>query len=127
MSTPALSLAPWLSVRHSLQAVEFYKSAFNAKEVYRLEGRDGVVSRLAIGASEFWVSDESPEHANFSPETLHGTTFRCILTVPDPDAAFAQAVVAGATVVHLVSEGHGWRIGRIVDPFGHHWEIGREL
>ena|SRR5215813_4467214 len=121
------SVAPWLSVRNSAMAVAFYKSAFGASERYRLEGRGGVVARLAIGNSEFWVSDESPEHGNFSPETLNGSTLRMILTVADPDAVFAQACKAGASVVYPVSEGHGWRVGRVVDPFGHHWEIGRQL
>ena len=52
---------------------------------------------------------------------------RMILTVADPDATFDQAVRAGASVVHPVSEEHGWRVGRIADPFGHHWEIGRQV
>jgi len=122
------STAPWLSVRNSAKAVEFYKSAFGARETYRLEGRGGVVARLAIGNSEFWVSDESPEHGNFSPETLNGgTTSRMILSVADPDAVFLRACAAGAHVVYAIAEGHGWRVGRVVDPFGHHWEIGRQL
>jgi PhnB protein len=50
-----------------------------------------------------------------------------ILTVEDPDSVFAQAVAAGGSVVAAVSEGHGWRVGRVADPFGHHWEIGRPL
>ena len=121
------SVAPWLSVRNSATAVAFYKSASGASETYRHEGRGGVVARLAIGNSEFWLSDESPEHGNFSPETLNGSTLRMIVTVADPDALFAQACKAGARVVYPVSEGHGWRVGRVVDPFGHHWEIGRQL
>jgi PhnB protein len=122
------SIAPWLSVRNSAKAVEFYKSAFGATEVYRLDGGDkGVVARLSVDGAEFWVSDESPEHGNFSPESLGGATSRWILTVADPDAVFAQAVKAGATEVWPVSEGHGWRVGRVVDPYGHHWEIGRPL
>lgn len=121
------SIAPWLSVRDSARAVEFYKSALGASEVYRVEGRGGVVSRLSVHGSEFWVSDESPEHGNFSPETLNGGSVRMILTVEDPDAAFAKACAAGASVVSAVSEGHGWKVGRVVDPFGHHWEIGRPL
>jgi PhnB protein len=124
----SFSIAPWLSVRKSAEAVEFYKYAFEATEVFRLEDPDGgVVARLSIHGAEFWVSDESPEHGNFSPETLGGGSVRIILTVPDPDAVFAQAINAGATAVYPVSEGHGWRLGRVVDPFGHHWEIGRQL
>ena len=77
--------------------------------------------------AEFWLGDESPEHANFSPESLGCGTVRMILTVADPDAAFRQARAAGAREVFPVGEGHGWRLGRVVDPFGHHWEIGRQL
>ncbi|HME11803.1 MAG TPA: VOC family protein [Candidatus Acidoferrum sp.] len=122
------SIAPWLCVRNGGRAVEFYKSAFGATEVFRLEDPDGgVVARLAIAGAEFWVSDESPEHGNFSPESLGGGSVRIILTVEDPDAVFARAVAAGASQVHPVAKEHGWRVGRVVDPFGHHWEIGREV
>lgn len=130
-STPtsiAYSLAPMLSVRNGARAVEFYKSAFGAVEVFKIESPDGaVVARLAIEGAEFWVADESPEHQNFSPESLGGGTVRMILTVPDPDAVFAQAVAAGAREVTPVKEDYGWRLGRVVDPFGHHWEIGHPL
>ncbi len=122
------SIAPWLSVRRSSQAVDFYKSAFGATEVYRLEGPDGdLVARLAVDGAEFWLSEESPEHGNFSPESGGGSSVRLILTVPDPDKVFAAAVAAGASEVYPVTEGHGWRVGRVADPFGHHWEIGRPL
>lgn len=122
------AVQPWLSVRGSAHALEFYKAAFGAKEVYRLDGpENSIVARLAIGGSEFWMSDESPEHQSFSPETLGGGTAKMVLIVENPDAAFAQAIAAGGKQVHPVSEEHGWRIGRVVDPFGHHWEIGREV
>ena len=122
------SVAPMLSVRSGARAVEFYKSAFGAIEVFRIEAPDGsVVSRLSIDRAEFWVADESPEHGNFSPESLGGGSVRMILTVPDPDAMFARARAAGAREVVPVKEDYGWRLGRVVDPFGHHWEIGRPL
>ena len=122
------SIAAWLSVRNSAQAVEFYKSAFGATEVYRLDGGEkGVVARLSVQGAEFWLSDESPQHGNFSPESLGGGTVRMILTVADPDAVFVEALRAGASEIYPVSEGHGWRVGRVVDPYGHHWEIGRPL
>lgn len=124
----AYSLAPMLSVRNGAQAVEFYKAAFGAMEVFKIESPDSaVVARLAIEGAEFWVADESPEHQNFSPESLGGSTVRLILTVPDPDAMFARAVAAGAREVVPVKEDYGWRLGRVVDPFGHHWEIGHPL
>ena len=122
------SLSPMLSVRNGAKAVEFYKAAFGAREVFRIESPTGaVVSRLSIEGAEFWVSDESPEHANFSPESIGGSSARMILTVPDPDTAFAKALDAGAKEVVAVKEDYGWRLGRVLDPFGHHWEIGRPL
>jgi PhnB protein len=125
---PRITIAPLLSVRNGARAVEFYKSAFGAKEVYRVEDPTGsVVSRLSVEGAEFWVADESPEHANFSPESLGGGTVRMILTVPDPDAMVATALAAGAREVVAVTEDYGWRLGRVVDPFGHHWEIGHPL
>jgi PhnB protein len=124
----ACSIAPMLSVRNGAKAIEFYKSAFGAVEVYRVEDPTGsVVSRLSVDGAEFWLSDESPEHGNFSPESLGGGSARMILTVADPDAMFARALAAGAREVVAVKEDYGWRLGRVVDPFGHHWEIGRPL
>jgi PhnB protein len=127
-SSVVCSIAPMLSVRQGARAVEFYKAAFGAREVYRVEDPSGaVVARLSVEGAEFWLSDESPEHGNFSPETLSGGTVRMILTVSDPDATFARAIAAGAQAVFAMEEAHGWRLGRVLDPFGHHWEIGRPL
>jgi PhnB protein len=117
-----------LSVRGGAGAVEFYKAAFGAEEVYRVEDPGGaVVARLSVDGAEFWVSDESPEHENFSPASLGGGSVRLILTVSDPDAMFARALSAGAQAVYPIEEAYGWRLGRVVDPYGHHWEIGRPL
>lgn len=122
------SIAPMLSVRNGARAVEFYKAAFGAVEVFRVEDPSGaVVSRLSVLGAELWVADESPEHQNFSPETINGSTARMILTVSDPDALFARAVAAGARQVVAVADAYGWRLGRVVDPYGHHWEIGHPL
>ena len=117
-----------LSVRRGAHAVDFYQSAFGAAVVYRIDAPDGaVVARLSVAGAEFWVADESPEHKNFSPETLGGGTVRMVMVVEDPDSAFAKAVAAGASVVWPVVNQYGWRLGRVVDPFGHHWEIGKPL
>jgi PhnB protein len=115
-----------LSVRRGPEAVEFYKAAFGAVELYRVGG-DQIVAQLSIGGAEFWVADESPEHLNFSPESLGGGSVRMLLRVPDPERTFAAAIAAGATEVAPVVRQHGWLLGRVVDPFGHHWEIGRPL
>ena len=121
------TIAPWLCVRGGARAVDFYKSAFGAKELFRIGDDQSVVARLSIEGAEFWLSDESPGHHNHSPESLGGITVRIILTVADPDAVFARAIKAGAKEVYPVAEEHNWRIGRVVDPFGHHWEIGCPL
>lgn len=122
------SIAPMLSVRKGAKAIEFYKAAFGAGELFRLDSDDGaVVARLSVGAAEFWVADESPEHLNFSPESLGGGTVRMVMIVENPDASFDRAVKAGATVVTPMDNQYGWRLGRVVDPFGHHWEIGKPV
>jgi PhnB protein len=119
-----------LSVRRGQAAIEFYRSAFGAVEVYRVGGtpeNEAVVAQLQVGSASFWVSDESPEHGNFSPESVGGSTVRLLLVVDDPDAVVASAVAAGATLVVPVVEEHRWRMGRVLDPYGHSWEIGRPL
>jgi PhnB protein len=122
------TIAPMLSVRNGKRAIEFYKAAFGAGELFRIESESGaVVARLSVGSAEFWLADESPEHLNFSPESLGGGSVRIVMTVEDPDATFDRAVAAGAKEVWPVSNQYGWRLGRIVDPFGHHWEIGKPL
>ena len=119
------SIQPWLSVRNSKEALHFYKQAFGAIETYRLDTSDeSVVAKLSIEGAEFWLSDESPGFENFSPDTLHGGTVRMILITDDPEMLFDKALKAGATQVFPIGEEHGWKLGRIVDPYGHHWEIG---
>ena len=122
-------LLPTLAVRDGTSAVDFYIRAFGATELMRATSPDGaVVAQLAIDGAAFLVADESPEYANFSPPSLGGTTIRMGLVVADPDAAAAQAVAAGAREIYPVADqDYGWRLGRVEDPFGHHWEIGRPL
>ena len=122
------SIAPLLSVRNGVKAIEFYQAAFGASIVFRHDDPSGaVVAQLSVEEAGFWLADESPEHSNFSPESLGGGTVRMVMVVEDPDALFERAVSAGAAIVWPVGNQHGWRLGRIVDPFGHHWEIGKPL
>lgn len=118
-----------LNVRRGADAVGFYTRAFGATILSRLDGEDGsVVAHLAVGKGDFWLADESLPHQNFSPESLGGSSVRMVLIVDDPHAAFDQAMAAGASSICPVrDEPYGWRIGRLVDPFGHHWEIGKKL
>ena len=122
----ACTIAPWLSVSDGPRAISFYQSAFGAVEVYHLDDPGGgVVSRLSVGGAEFWVSGDAPGQGRTNlPD---GGPVRMILTIADPDAVFERALAAGATEIFPVGEGHGWRLGRMADPFGHHWEIGRPL
>jgi PhnB protein len=118
-------IAPWLAVDNAEKAVAFYRDAFGAVELHRLAGDDGkaVVAQLSIGGAVLWVQEDSGAR----PEAQGGGSIRLILSVEDPDTVFAQAVARGAATVSPVSEGHGWRTGRITDPFGHQWEISRQL
>jgi PhnB protein len=124
------SIMPQLSVRRGRAAVEFYKAAFGAVEDYRVGGTDdheSVVAQISVGNASFWVADESPPHGNFSPESVGGATTRMLLIVDDPAATIERAVAAGARQVYPAQEAHRWLLGRIEDPFGHHWEIGKPL
>ncbi len=118
-----------LSVRHGARAVDFYKAAFAAEVLFRLDGEgESVVAQLAVNGAKFWVADESPQHLNFSPESLGGGTVRMVMVVEDPDSTFNRAISAGAKIVQPVADQpYGWRVGRVVDPFGHHWEIGKPI
>ena len=124
------SVVPQLSVRNGRAAIDFYKSAFGAVEDHRVGGNDqneSVVAQLSVDGAPFWVADESPSNANFSPESVGGSTTRMLLLVDDPVAMIRRAVEAGATEIYPAVEEHDWLLGRVVDPFGHHWEIGRPL
>lgn len=125
-----VSLLPQLSVRGGLAALDFYRAAFGAEVVYQVGGtaeNQSVVAELSIEGAAFWVADESPEHGNYSPESVGGSTIRMLLIVDDPQAAIERAVAAGATQVYPPAKQHGWLLGRVYDPFGHHWEIGKPL
>lgn len=121
-----VTISPMLSVRRGAEAIDFYKAAFGALELFRIDDDSGaVVAQLSVSGAEFWLADESPSHSNFSPESLGGSSARMVMMVEDPDTVFKRAISSGATEVWPVSEQNGWRVGRVVDPFGHHWEIGK--
>jgi PhnB protein len=117
------SIAPWLSVANATEALAYYKAAFGATELERLDDDAGnvVVAQLSIDGAELWIQADP----GAPPDASGGRRVRMILTVDDPDAVFARAVAAGGAEVAPVHESHGWRIGRLADPSGHHWEIGK--
>ena len=123
------TLTPMLTVRNAAGAIEFYAKAFGAKEVDRLTTPTGqIVAAMEIDAQSFYVVDENPKAFNMSPQALGGTTVRISLVVDNPDAAMARALRAGASEVFPISDQpDGMRQGRVQDPYGHHWLIGKPL
>jgi PhnB protein len=125
----ASSLTPMLTVKSALAAIDFYRDAFNAVEQARFTAPTGhVVAEMAIDGLRFFVVDENPGAFNLSPNSLDGTTVRINLIVDDPDASAAHAIGAGASEIFPVADQpYGFRQGRIADPDGHHWLIGKPL
>jgi PhnB protein len=123
------SITPVLTVRGAQMAAEFYARAFGATEVHRNSYPGGrAVIEMAVGQARFRVADEAPGSTNLSPQALGGTSVRINLFVEDPDSVTGQAVECGATLVAAVADQeYGLRQGRVADPFGHHWLIGRPL
>jgi PhnB protein len=119
------SISPWITVGDTASALAFYRDGFGATELERTEDGDGtvIVAHLAIDGADFWVQHEP----GLDAAAVDGEAIRMILSVDDPDAVYSRALSAGAVAITPVYEGHGWRIGRVADPAGHHWEIGRPL
>ncbi|QMV18198.1 VOC family protein [Granulicella sp. 5B5] len=122
------TIVPWVSVKkgRGVEAVAFYERAFGAQRLLLIDNEKGVVARMAVGGAEFWLADEDVEHRNVSPESVHAVTTRLILMVSDPDALWERAVAEGAVPICPMKDDHGWRVGGVRDPFGHHWEMARE-
>ena len=125
----ASSLTPMLTVKNAAASIEFYRDGFGASESARFTAPTGhVVAEMAIDGLRFFVVDENPQAFNLSPRSLDGTTVRLNLIVDDPDATAARAIAAGATEIFPVSDQpYGLRQGRVADPDGHHWLIGKPL
>ena len=121
------SIAPWFAIGNAAKAADFYKAAFAAIETYRLETPDGLVVKLSVDGAEFWISGGYTDNGDISIQPLGGDSVRMILTVSNPDILFDKALKAGASQVFPIGEEHGWRLGRLVDPFGLHWEIGHPV
>jgi PhnB protein len=129
METFHTTITPVLTVRHAVRAVAFYQEAFSAQEIYRNTYPDGrIVAEMAVDGARFRVADEAPEASSLSPQALDGTTVRLNLLVADPDGFFERAIAIGAIeVAPVADQSYGLRQGRLADPFGHHWLIGRPL
>jgi PhnB protein len=121
------SIQPELYVETPRAAVAFYVAAFGATVLHQVGEEEDVVAQLAVGDAAFWVGASSATMNRFSPRALGGATSRTLLVVDDPDSFQRHAVAAGATETSPVGDEHGWRLGRILDPFGQEWEIGTPL
>jgi len=121
------SIQPWLSVQNAIAAVNFYKDAFDANETYHLETPSGLVVRLSVNGAEFWVSGGTSDDNNAEKKIVGGETVLMILIMDEPEVLFAKALKAGAKEIFPIGEEHGWKLGRIEDPFGLRWEIGHQL
>jgi PhnB protein len=122
-----VSIQPELWIDQAAAAVAFYAAAFGARVLHQVGEGDEIVAQLAIGDATFWVSSGGADGPRFSPTAIGGATGRTLLVVDDPDTLFARAVEAGAAPASEMADEHGWRLGRIFDPFGHEWEIGRPI
>ncbi len=121
------SVTPTLTIRGASDAIEFYKKAFDAKEVYRFPGPDGksiMHAEIRIGDSAIMLCDEMPEMGCLSPKSTGGPSGAIYLYVDDADSVFSKAVSVGAQSMLPLMDGFwGDRIGILVDPFGHRWTI----
>jgi PhnB protein len=121
------SIQTELWVDRASAAVTFYEAAFGAKVMHRVGQDDDTVAQLRVDDAAFWVTAASASMMRLSPNAIGGTTSRTLLVVENPEQVMKQALAAGANEVSAVEDEHGWRLGRIVDPFGHEWEIGKPL
>jgi PhnB protein len=124
------TVTPYLSVRDAARALDFYKQAFGAKEVMRMNGSEGKVSHaeIKIGDSIVMISEENASNELRSPQALHGSTVSIFLYVDDVDPVFKKALSAGAKEVQpLANQFWGDRYGRLTDPFGHSWSLATHI
>jgi PhnB protein len=124
------SVTPGITVRGADKAIDFYKRAFGAQELSRMNGPDGSVmhAEIRIGDSTIMLGDENPEWGARSPQSLGGVAGSLHIYVPDADAVFNRAVKEGATVSQPLDDAFwGDRYGKLTDPFGHEWGIATRI
>jgi PhnB protein len=119
------SIQPELWVDRGTAAIAFYQQAFGARVLHLVGDGDEIVAQLAIGEAAFWIAAVGESSERLVPRAIGASTGRVLLVVDDPDAVHARAVEAGALEKSAVGLEHGWRVGRVLDPFGHEWEIAK--
>ena len=124
------TVTPYLSVRDAARALDFYKQAFGAKEVMRMNGPEGKISHaeIKIGDSIVMISEENSTNELRSPQGLGGSTVSIFLYLDDVDPVFKKALSAGAKEIQpLADQFWGDRYGRLKDPFGHSWSLATHI
>jgi PhnB protein len=121
-------IAPWMTVSNATEALAFYKAAFGAIDIESHSDPSGAlqVAQLWIGGADFWIQNDADATTGGTAATTT-PPLHMVLSVDEPDIVFNRAVSAGATEINPMADAYGWRIGKIADPFGHVWEIGRRL
>lgn len=120
------SVTPYLVVHDGAAAIDFYKRAFGAKEMFRMDGPGGKVAHaeIQIGDSRVMLADEVPDMKAFSPRSVGGTPVSLLIYVEDVDTVYATAIKAGGAATRPVEDMfYGDRTGCLTDPFGHVWHI----
>ena len=120
------SVTAYLIVRDAARAIDFYKQAFGATELFRMDAPDNKIghAEIKIGDSPVMLADENPAWGAKSPEALGGSPVHLMIYVEDVDAVFKRALAAGGTETHpLKDQFYGDRSGTLTDPFGHSWTV----
>lgn len=124
------TVTPYLIIRDAARAIEFYKKAFDAKEMVRMPAPGGKIghAEIKIGDSYIMLADESPEMGHNGPQSIGGSPVSIVLYLEDVDAVVGRAVAAGAKLVRPVEDQfYGDRSGGVEDPFGHSWHISTHI
>jgi PhnB protein len=120
-----MNVTAYLCANGAAKAIEFYREAFGAEELYRMEEPDGRIGHceMRIGETVLYLSDEWPEMRVLAPVNLGGHSVSFVLSVEDADAAYVRAVEAGADPERPLKDEPYGRVGWVTDPFGHRWSI----
>ena len=124
------TFAPMLTINNGVTDISFYEKAFGAIELRRFSNDDGTihVSEMEIDGAMFHLHEEGERKNRLSPDTLKSTTVTIGLFVDNVHAVIAKAVEAGARVISPIQDyEYGYRQGEIIDPFGHQWQIEKDI
>ncbi|MBK8635219.1 MAG: VOC family protein [Saprospiraceae bacterium] len=123
-----ITLTPFLTVGSGKKAIDFYVNAWKATILTQHDRENnGIMAKISIAGADFWIGDQEPEFGNICPNGTTNSPVRIILETKNADELFEQALLFGATTICPMTTEDSWRIGKLIDPFGHIWELGYEL